>query len=319
MANTERILAYAKEALAIELAEAHNLFNSLNADFVKSCELILKCTGKVIVSGIGKSGHIGKKIAASLASTGTPAFFVHPAEALHGDLGMIASQDIFIFISNSGRAIELQTIIPLLKELHIPIIAITNGLDSFLAQQADSTLYLAVTREACPIGLAPTSSAVNTLLLGDALAMSLMRLRNFSEENFARSHPGGSLGASLLNKVVNLMRTGERIPTVRQEATILDAMEELTRTGMGLVIACNDSQQVEGIFTDGDLRRALLKGKQLSDKLAPLLTRPGYKLAEDLSAAAAIEKLYERQITAAPVVNHDGFLMGAVNLYDLRQ
>ncbi|EMW3457042.1 KpsF/GutQ family sugar-phosphate isomerase [Providencia rettgeri] len=319
MTNSDKILAYAKETLAIELAEAHNLFNSLNTDFVKSCELILGCKGKVIVSGMGKSGHIGKKIAASLASTGTPAFFVHPAEALHGDLGMITSQDIFVFISNSGRAIELQTIIPVLKELNIPIIAITNGMDSFLAAQADSVLHLAVTREACPMGLAPTSSAVNTLLLGDALAMALMRIRNFNEENFARSHPGGSLGASLLNKVTNLMRTGERIPQVNHNATILDAMAELTRTGMGLVIACNEHQQVEGIFTDGDLRRALLKGKQLQDKLDPLLTRPGYKLAEHLNVATAVEKLYERQISAAPVVNNDGILVGAINLYDLRQ
>lgn len=319
MTNSDIILAYAKETLAIELAEAHNLFNSLNADFVKSCELILGCKGKVIVSGMGKSGHIGKKIAASLASTGTPAFFVHPAEALHGDLGMITSQDIFISISNSGRAIELQTIIPVLKELNIPIIAITNGMDSFLAEQADSILHLAVTREACPMGLAPTSSAVNALLLGDALAIALMRIRNFSEENFARSHPGGSLGASLLNKVANLMRTGERIPQVNHNATILEAMVELTRTGMGLVIACNEHQHVEGIFTDGDLRRALLKGKQLQDKLDPLLTRPGYKLAEHLNVATAVEKLYERQISAAPVVNSDGILVGAINLYDLRQ
>ncbi|PQL07085.1 KpsF/GutQ family sugar-phosphate isomerase [Pantoea ananatis] len=319
MKNKEVLLEYAREAMSLEIAEAQNLFNSLDHAFINACELILQCQGKTIVSGIGKSGHIGKKIAASLASTGTPAFFVHPAEALHGDLGMITSQDVFIFISNSGSAAELQIIVPALKALNVPIIAITNVAHSFLAQQANHVLHLAVNREACPMGLAPTSSAVNTLLLGDALAMALMRSRNFNEEQFARSHPGGSLGAGLLNSVAQCMRKGERIPRVNKNASVLDAMEELTRTGMGIVIACDDDNAIEGIFTDGDLRRALLAGKKLDDRLDPLLTRPGYKLAEHLSVAAATQKLYDRRISAAPVVNQQGQLVGAINLYDLHK
>ncbi|VEA69436.1 Arabinose 5-phosphate isomerase GutQ [Serratia rubidaea] len=259
-----------------------------------------------MISGIGKSGHIGKKIAASLASTGTPAFFLHPAEALHGDLGMIGPNDVMIFISYSGRAKELDLILPLLAESRIPVIAITGGKASPLAQAAACVLDISVEREACPMGLAPTSSAVNTLMIGDALAMALMRQRGFNAEDFARSHPGGSLGARLLNRVHHLMRTGDRLPKVQESADVMAAMLELSRTGLGLVAVCDERQKVVGVFTDGDLRRWLVQGNKLEDPLSPAITRPGYRLPEQWRAGEALEALHEQHISAAPVVNVEG-------------
>ncbi|PLR36807.1 arabinose-5-phosphate isomerase GutQ [Chimaeribacter californicus] len=313
------LLAFARETLEIELAEAQRLLARLDGQFVRACELLLACNGKAVVSGIGKSGHIGKKIAASLASTGTPAFFVHPAEALHGDLGMIGRGDVMIFISYSGRAKELDLILPLLAENGTPVIAITGGLASPLAQQAACVLDISVEREACPMGLAPTSSAVNTLMMGDALAMALMRRRGFGAEDFARSHPGGSLGARLLNRVHHLMRTGERIPQVRSDATVMEAMLELSRTGLGLVAVCDEEQRVLGVFTDGDLRRWLVGGHTLQQPLLPAVTRPGFLLPAQWRAGEALEALHANHIGAAPVVDVNGTLVGALNLHDLHQ
>lgn len=243
MDNASTLLTFARETLEIELTEAQRLLARLDDNFVRACELLLNCRGKAVISGIGKSGHIGKKIAASLASTGTPAFFLHPAEALHGDLGMIGPDDVMIFISYSGRAKELDLILPLLAESRIPVIAITGGTASPLAQGAACVLDISVEREACPMGLAPTSSAVNTLMIGDALAMALMRQRGFNAEDFARSHPGGSLGARLLNRVHHLMRTGDRLPKVQESADVMAAMLELSRTGLGLVAVCDEQQK----------------------------------------------------------------------------
>lgn len=313
------LIRYGRAALEVEINEAKKLPERLDDQFVKACELILATKGKVIVSGIGKSGHIGNKIAASLASTGTPAFFVHPAEALHGDLGMIDKNDVVIFISYSGRAKEFDLMLPLLKESEIPVIAMTGGKESPLAKGADCVLDISIEQEACPMGLAPTSSAVNTLMMGDAVTMALMRYRNFGAEDFARSHPGGSLGAKLLNRVENLMRTGERLPKVAQTASIMEAMLELSRTGLGLVAVCDDEDNVLGVFTDGDLRRSILKGHQLNDGILPNITRPGFRLPEKWKAGEALQALHEHHISAAPVVNTDGKLVGALNIHDLHQ
>ncbi|TCL03589.1 arabinose 5-phosphate isomerase [Sodalis ligni] len=317
--SDEELLSYALETLDIELAEARRMRDRLDGSIVRACRLLLDCRGKVVVSGMGKSGHIGKKIAASLASTGTPAFFVHPAEALHGDLGMIGAQDAVIFISYSGRARELDLILPLLAESAIPLIAITGSGDSPLARAAACVLDVGVEREACPMGLAPTSSAVNTLMMGDALAMSLMRFRGFNAEQFARSHPGGSLGARLLNRVYHLMRGGERLPLIACRGSVMDAMLELSRTGLGLVVVCDERQRVAGVFTDGDLRRWLLKGRTLDDPIIDAMSRPGYVLPAQWRAGAALEALHQRHISAAPVVDEEGRLVGAINLHDLHQ
>ncbi|MEN3260401.1 arabinose-5-phosphate isomerase GutQ [Sodalis endosymbiont of Spalangia cameroni] len=317
--SDERLLAFARETLDIEISEAQRMRDRLDGSLVTACRLLLACEGKVIVAGMGKSGHIGKKIAASLASTGTPAFFVHPAEALHGDLGMIDARDVVVFISYSGRARELDTLLPLLAESQIPVIALTGNLTSPLAQGAACVLNISVAREACPMGLAPTSSAVNTLMMGDALAMALMRQRDFGPEQFARSHPGGSLGAQLLNRVHHVMRRGERIPRIAVQGTVMDAMFELSRTGLGLTAVCDPADRVVGVFTDGDLRRWLVKGRALTAPIADAMTTPGYRLPLDWRAGAALEALHQQQITAAPVVDADGDLVGAINMHDLHQ
>lgn len=315
----DKLLQYGRELLELELHEAQKLPARLGKDFVKACQLILSTKGKVVVSGIGKSGHIGKKIAASLASTGSPAFFMHPSEALHGDLGMVTENDVVILISYSGRAKEFQFILPILAEMNIPVIAITGGLDSPLALAAQAVLDISIEKEACPMGLAPTSSSTNTLLMGDALAIAVMRARGFKEEDFARSHPAGSLGAKLLNHVKDIMRKGDLIPSVPQSATVLDAMLELSRTGVGLVAICQDGNKIVGVFTDGDLRRLLLKHGTLQDKIIDVMTSPGYQIPETWKAVEALKSFNDHNITAAPVVNNHGELVGALNIHDLHQ
>ncbi|PVW48296.1 arabinose-5-phosphate isomerase GutQ, partial [Klebsiella pneumoniae] len=235
------LLEAGRQTLMLELQEASRLPERLGDDFIRAAETIIHCEGKLIVSGIGKSGHIGKKLAATFASTGTPAFFVHPAEALHGDLGMLDSRDVMLFISYSGSAKELDLIVPRLEEKGIPLLAMTGKSTSPLALAAKAVLDIAVEREACPMHLAPTSSTVNTLMLGDALAMAVMQARGFNEEDFARSHPAGALGARLLNKVHHLMRRDEEVPRVNTEANVMDAMLELSRTGLGLVAVCDEA------------------------------------------------------------------------------
>lgn len=315
----DKLLQYGRELLELELQEAQKLPNRLGKDFIKACQLILSTKGKVVVSGIGKSGHIGKKIAASLASTGSPAFFMHPSEALHGDLGMVTENDIAILISYSGRAKEFNFILPILSAMNIPVIAITGGLDSPLAKAAQAVLDISIEKEACPMGLAPTSSSTNTLLMGDALAIAVMRARGFKEEDFARSHPAGSLGAKLLNHVKDVMRTGDLIPKVPESATVLDAMLELSRTGVGLVAICHNDNQIIGVFTDGDLRRLLLKNGTLQDSIAQVMTSPGYRIPENWKAVEALKTFNDHNITAAPVVNSEGELVGALNIHDLHQ
>ena len=315
----DKLLQYGRELLELELHEAQKLPARLGKDFIKACQFILSTKGKVVVSGIGKSGHIGKKIAASLASTGSPAFFMHPSEALHGDLGMVTENDVVILISYSGRAKEFQFILPILAAMNIPVIAITGGLDSPLATAAQAVLDISIEKEACPMGLAPTSSSTNTLLMGDALAIAVMRARGFKEEDFARSHPAGSLGAKLLNHVKDIMRKGDLIPKVSQSATVLDAMLELSRTGVGLVAICQDNNKIVGVFTDGDLRRLLLKHGTLHDNIIEVMTSPGYQIPENWKAVEALKTFNDHNITAAPVVNNQGELVGALNIHDLHQ
>lgn len=246
------LLEAGRQTLMLELQEASRLPERPGDDFIRAAETIIHCEGKLIVSGIGKSGHIGKKLAATFASTGTPAFFVHPAEALHGDLGMLDGRDVMLFISYSGSAKELDLIVPRLEEKGIPLLAMTGKSTSPLALAAKAVLDIAVEREACPMHLAPTSSTVNTLMLGDALAMAVMQARGFSEEDFARSHPAGALGARLLNKVHHLMRRDDEVPRVGTDANVMDTMLELSRTGLGTVAVCDEANRVQGVFTDGD-------------------------------------------------------------------
>jgi len=308
------LLNAGRQTLLLELQEASRLPERLDASFVRAAQTIIDCKGKLVVSGIGKSGHIGKKLAATFASTGTPAFFVHPAEALHGDLGMLESQDVMLFISYSGSAKELELIIPRLEEKSISLLAMTGKLQSPLALAAAAVLDISVAREACPMRLAPTSSTVNTLMLGDALAMAVMQARGFNEEDFARSHPAGALGARLLNKVHHLMRKDDEVPKVTVDANVMDAMLELSRTGLGLVAVCDSAGQVSGVFTDGDLRRWLVRGGTLNDAVCEAMTTGGVTLQSQERAIDAKERLMRHQISAAPVVDENGCLTGAINL-----
>jgi len=315
----ELLLTAARETIETELREAANLADRLNNDFIQACLLIQACRGKVIVSGIGKSGHIGRKIAATLASTGTPAFYVHPAEALHGDLGMITAGDVVILISSSGHAAEFRLIVPLLKALPVGIIAFTGNPHSPLGEAADYCINIHANKEACPLGLAPTSSAVNTLIMGDAMAVALMRARNFSEHDFARSHPAGSLGTRLLCRVGDIMRNAEKIPCVSDRATVTDALFELTRTGLGLVAITNADNKLKGVFTDGDLRRWLMKGGVITAAVQDAMTVPGFTLSAGQLAAEAQALFQQYKISAAPVVTEDGTLSGAINAHDIRE
>ena len=313
------LLETGRQTLMLELQEASRLPERLGEDFVRAANTIIHCEGKVIVAGIGKSGHIGKKIAATLASTGTPAFFVHPAEALHGDLGMIESRDVMLFISYSGSAKELDLIIPRLQEKSVALLAMTGKSRSPLALAAKATLDISVEREACPMHLAPTSSTVNTLMLGDALAMAVMQARGFNEEDFARSHPAGALGARLLNKVHHLMRRDGDVPRVDVDTSVMDAMLELSRTGLGLVAVCDERNHVQGVFTDGDLRRWLVGGGSLQDIVSQAMTRNGVTLQAESRAIEAKERLMKHKISAAPVVDENGQLVGAINLQNFYQ
>ena len=314
---SEALLNAGRQTLMLELQEASRLPERLGDDFVRAANIILHCEGKVVVSGIGKSGHIGKKIAATLASTGTPAFFVHPAEALHGDLGMIESRDVMLFISYSGGAKELDLIIPRLEDKSIALLAMTGKPTSPLGLAAKAVLDISVEREACPMHLAPTSSTVNTLMMGDALAMAVMQARGFNEEDFARSHPAGALGARLLNKVHHLMRRDDAIPQVALTASVMDAMLELSRTGLGLVAVCDAQQQVQGVFTDGDLRRVFDMGvdvRQLS--IADVMTPGGIRVRPGILAVEALNLMQSRHITSVMVADGD-HLLGVLHMHDL--
>lgn len=311
-------LELARKVLRIEAGAVESLAQRLDGDFQQAVDLILNCKGRVVVSGMGKSGHIANKIAATLASTGTPAFFMHPAEASHGDLGMVTGADVVLMLSNSGEGDELLAILPFIKRMGVRLIALTGNPGSTLAREADVHLDAAVAEEACPLGLAPTASTTAALALGDALAVVLLDARGFSEEDFALSHPGGMLGRRLLVHVSDVMRRGDLIPRVSQSASFSDALLEMTRKGLGMTAVVDAAGHPVGILTDGDLRRLFEKKVNFSEASVlevmhpnPLTITPG-KLAVEV-----VELMEERKINGLLVVDEQGVLVGALNMHDL--
>lgn len=285
---------------------------------IRACQEILKCKGRVVVTGMGKSGHIGNKIAATLASTGTPAFFVHPGEAAHGDMGMITADDVVIALSNSGESSEIATLIPLIKRLKAPLISITGNPDSTLAKAADSHLYAGVEKEACPLDLAPTSSTTVALVMGDALAVALLEARGFTAEQFAFSHPGGSLGRRLLLKVETIMHCGSQIPQVQEDTSIKEALLEMTQKGLGMTTVVNPQNQLSGIFTDGDLRRALDKDIDFHrTAVKDAMTQNCTTIAPDKLAAEALQIMEEKKINALVSTTENNEVIGVINMHDL--
>ncbi|MGH8727749.1 MAG: KpsF/GutQ family sugar-phosphate isomerase [Burkholderiales bacterium] len=314
----QKILTLARQVLSIEADAVAALAERLDENFVMAVNAILRCRGRVVVSGMGKSGHIATKIASTLASTGTPAFFVHPGDASHGDLGMIASQDIVIMLSNSGESEELIKIVPLIKRRGAKLIALTGNVNSTLAKEADVHLDAAVAREACPLELAPTASTTAALALGDALALALLDARGFSSEDFAHSHPGGALGRKLLTHVGDVMRTGERVPKVTEGASVAEAILEISSKGMGMTAVLNHDQRVAGIFTDGDLRRAFEKISDLrATAIGDVMTRNPRTISADRLAVEAAEVMETHKINQLLVVDAELRLRGALNTHDL--
>ena len=319
--HSDSLLESASRVLHIEAEAISELIPHLDASFVRACELILDCRGRVVVSGMGKSGHVGRKIAATLASTGTPAFFVHPAEASHGDLGMITREDIFVALSNSGRTEEMLRIVPSIKREGARLIALTGDPGSTLAGLADVHLYAGARREACPLNLAPTASTTAALALGDALAVALLEARGFAAEDFARSHPGGALGRRLLTRVSDVMRTGDQIPKVGPDSPFSQALIEISRKRMGMVAIVDPADRLLGIFTDGDLRRLLSRPDAAIDfvglKIHELMTASPSVIRADQLAAEAVRIMEERKIGQLVVVDDEQRLIGAVNFHDL--
>ncbi len=316
--DSQQVYQVAHQVFNDEIAGVLQVQGNLNDDFVKAVQLILECKGKLIVTGMGKSGHIGNKIAATMASTGTPAFFVHPAEALHGDLGMIESSDVVLAISYSGESDELIAILPTLKRKDIPLIGVTGNRTSSLAKISECVLDIGVDKEACPLGLAPTTSTTATLVLGDALAVCLLSLRNFKKEDFALSHPGGTLGRRLLITAADLMHTGDLLPSVTAEATLSDVVREISEKRLGLAGVVNSNNTLIGVVTDGDLRRLLgLKIDLLTTRAVDIMNRTPKTLKADDLAVEAVELMEKHQITGFLVVDNENHLLGIFNLHDL--
>ncbi|KFB78470.1 KpsF/GutQ family sugar-phosphate isomerase [Candidatus Accumulibacter cognatus] len=313
-----KALDLARQVLRIEADAVLALVDRLDGGFMKALRLILNCHGRVIVSGMGKSGHVGRKIASTLASTGTPAFFVHPAEASHGDLGMITRDDVLIALSNSGESVELLTIVPSIKRQGAKLISMTGNAQSSLATEADVHLDAAVAQEACPLNLAPTASTTAALALGDALAVALLDSRGFGPEDFARSHPGGSLGRRLLTHVRDVMRVGSAIPAVLADTSLSDAIREMSRGGIGMTTVLAPDRRVIGIFTDGDLRRAFATQQDLRTlSIGDIMSPEPRTIAPDRLAVEAVEMMEQHKINQLPVVDGMGILAGALNMHDL--
>jgi len=316
--DAEQVLSLARKTFEIESSAVLGLADRLGQEFVQAVGMLLACTGRVVVMGMGKSGHIGRKIAATLASTGTPAMFVHPAEASHGDLGMIQSVDVVLAISNSGESEELVAILPVLSRLGIALIAITGGPESTLARQACITLDTSVAKEACPLNLAPTASTTAQLAMGDALAVALLDARGFREQDFARSHPGGALGRKLLTHVKDVMRSGQAVPRVLPEASFSVLMREMSAKGLGASAIVDAAQGVLGIFTDGDLRRLIEKGEDLrSLTAADVMHAHPRTVRTDALAVEAVALMEQYRINSVLVVDETGALCGALNTNDL--
>jgi len=318
LSHPDQLKQLASQVLTIEAQAIEQLKSRIDDRFVHACDLMLHCQGRIVVLGMGKSGHIGGKIAATLASTGSPAFFVHPAEASHGDMGMITAQDVVVALSNSGETDEILTLLPLIKRQGVPLIALTGNPDSTLAQAADVHIDVSVAQEACPLGLAPTSSTTATLAMGDALAVALLEARGFTAEDFARSHPGGRLGRRLLLLTDDVMHTGEQMPRNAPDDLLRDALLEMSRKGLGTTVVVDREEHVLGVFTDGDLRRALDRQVDVhTARVAEVMTPHGKTIAPGTLAAEALRMMQEYRINALPVVNSTGKLAGVLNMHDL--
>ena len=309
----------ARQVIETESRAIYAMVERIDGAFIAACELIVGCTGRIVVTGMGKSGHIARKIAATFASTGTPAFFMHPAEASHGDLGMITADDVVIALSNSGETDELLTILPVVKRKGVALIAMSGNLNSTLSRLADVHLDVSVSQEACPLGLAPTASTTAALVMGDALAIALLEARGFTSDDFAASHPAGSLGRRLLVHIRDVMHTGDLLPKVNHRATATQALMEMTRKKLGLTAVVDDNDTLIGVFTDGDLRRAV--DDEMIDlrttEVGKIMTRGGKTIGADKLAIEAARMMEHHQINALLVTDHQGVLVGALNFHDL--
>jgi arabinose-5-phosphate isomerase len=316
--DTPQLLASARRALSIEARAVEGLVPRIDEGFSAACRLCLGCKGRVVVTGMGKSGHVARKIAATLASTGTPAFFLHPAEAGHGDLGMITRTDVLLALSNSGETPELVVLLPHLKRLGVPLIVMSGKRDSTLGRAANVALDVSVAEEACPLNLAPTASTTATLAMGDALAVTLLEARGFTKQDFARSHPGGTLGRQLLLHVEDLMRKGAAIPRNSPDERLRDGLIEMSRKGLGMTVIAGPEDRVLGVFTDGDLRRTFDKQVDIHSALMSEVMTPNCKTIGPRELAAEAVHLMEiHRITALPVTDERGCLIGALNVHDL--
>jgi arabinose-5-phosphate isomerase len=307
-----------KRTIQIEAGAVSSMEPRINEQFIQACELILGCEGRTIVTGMGKSGHIGRKIAATLASTGSPAFFVHPGEASHGDLGMITRADVVIAISSSGSTAEVVTLLPLIKRLGIPLISMTGNPQSPLGKAADALLDIGVTQEACPLDLAPTTSTTVTLVMGDALAIALLEARGFTAEDFAFSHPGGALGRKLLLRVEDVMHSGHQVPRVRENVPLRSTLLEMTEKGFGMTTVVSDNDELLGVFTDGDLRRAVDNAVDINTvTVGEVMTRNCKAVSGEMLAAEALAIMEGRKITALVVEDEQHHPVGVLHMHDL--
>jgi arabinose-5-phosphate isomerase len=317
--DKQKVITLAKAVIDTEAQAVQRLMSRIDDSFTQAVATMLHCEGRIVVLGMGKSGHIGHKLAATLASTGTPAFFVHPGEASHGDLGMITAKDVVVALSNSGETDEILTILPLIKRLHVPLIAMTGNLNSRLAKDADYHLDVSVDKEACPLGLAPTSSTTATLVMGDALAIALLESRGFTEADFALSHPGGRLGKRLLLHVADIMHCDQEIPRVSVDAGLSEALAEISRKGLGMTVVTNSNNTVAGVFTDGDLRRLLDHGEVNINRLRikDVMIANCKTIPANILAAEALQIMESKRINAFPVVDANNQLIGALSMHDL--
>ena len=318
MTSDQNFINSGRRTVDIEKAALNAMLPRIDDSFSTACEIMLACRGRIVVVGMGKSGHIARKISATLASTGTPSFFVHPGEASHGDMGMITADDVVLTISNSGETSEVITLLPLFKRMGAPVISMTGNPSSSLSQAAEVNLHTGVEKEACPLDLAPTSSTTTQLVMGDALAIALLEARGFTAEDFAFSHPGGALGRKLLLKVQDIMHAGDEVPTIKQGTPLGEALLEMTRKGLGMTTVLNDSGKLIGIFTDGDLRRAFDQGVDpRSAIIDDVMTAQCTTISPDILAAEALKIMDDRKINALICVDENHHAIGAINMHDL--
>ncbi|MFO1435835.1 MAG: KpsF/GutQ family sugar-phosphate isomerase [Gammaproteobacteria bacterium] len=316
--SSEGLIALGRAVIDTEAAAVAPLVARVDANFARAAGLMLDCRGRIVVLGMGKSGHIGGKIAATLASTGTPAFFVHPGEASHGDMGMITVNDVVLALSNSGETAELVVLLPLIKRLGVPLIALTGRADSTMGRAATVAIDVSVEREACPLGLAPTSSTTAALVMGDALAIALLNARGFTADDFALAHPGGSIGRRLLLKVADIIHTGVELPRVSPDTPLREALVEMTQKGFGMTSIVDENGKVVGVYTDGDLRRTLDKSIDVrTARMQEVMTRNFKSIDADMLAAEALALMQQHKITALPVLDADGKLHGLLHMQDL--